>query len=265
MIQKAIRHIITIGAALGFLHGGWESCDAVFARIGPAATVHEATDLVEVPDPCPTELEKVRDANALPNQSATDTPCPSKEGNTPQLSTSNVTGGQRGVPSGDGSRAAKAQSDADSNAAKRIANEQEELNRRVGGRIAREQEELNRRVGERIARQQEALNRREVERVVRQQTELNRRESARFAAEQEARDRREVERIKREEALKNRSALGAIAGGTSPTAGGGAPPANARFAHEGAIPPSLRARQIERIERALRKTASLLDRAHLPR
>lgn len=306
MIRRAIRNILTIAAALGFLHGGWESCDSPFAAIGSAATASENASSVAGHDRCPNATqaatsagarlndgvqsrsiasaagriavvslhaflagkEKHRESNVSASAARREPSEPSSSENTGEirLVTRNVTGGQRTARADEETRIGKSQAEADSGAAARIAKEQEDLNRRTVERIAREQEELNRTLGARIMRQQEAINRREVERMVRQHTELNRQQAARIAAGQEARDRQEINRIEREENLKNRSALEAMLRGKSPTGGRGADsPAKTRLTHGNVISPSLRARQLERIERALRRTASFLDRAHLPR
>ena len=38
MLFRTIRNVLSVGAALGFAHGGWESCSRVLTEIGSAAT-----------------------------------------------------------------------------------------------------------------------------------------------------------------------------------------------------------------------------------
>ena len=81
-------------------------------------------------------------------------------------------------------------------AAERIAREQTARDRIAAERIAREQTRRDRIAQERIIRQQELINRLEVERIQKEQEEINRRESARIAREEKARNRNETERIR---------------------------------------------------------------------
>ena len=44
MLFRTIRNIVSVGAALGFAHGGWESCSQVLTEISSAATHPERAD-----------------------------------------------------------------------------------------------------------------------------------------------------------------------------------------------------------------------------
>ena len=292
MRLRTIRNIISVGAALGFTHGGWGSCSQFLTEFGSAATLPQLISPNQGHVECPRVLLSVvgSQTRCIVRHPLVCRLVADASVGEPALHACNrhpAEGGLVGV----GARAAgkqESQRRVPASArrarphpgilrtrpealrehirAEQIAREQVSVNAPAAERIAREQAARDRIVSERIARQQEAANKRTVARIVRQQTEINRRESKRIARVQAARDRLAIERIKRRQAVTDRRAAEAllkrreVVHKVVPDANDKGPGAAARR-----ISKRMRALQIDRIERALRKSASILDRAHLPR
>lgn len=243
MLFRRIRQIVAIGAALGFAQGGWESCDAVFAQFGSAATRLGTVVTNRGQPDCPQALvslvgsrircnlryactsriaehtvweeqEPVAHHDQLPeaHPTAVDARVASEDGPQRRVAESTRSAPRRPSTQAPNPQAVPQPISAVPQpiSAERIANAQASVDGRVAERIAREQAARDRVAAERIARQQESANYRAVERIVREQTAINRRESARIAMGQAARDRLAIERIRTRQAVANRVAIEAI-------------------------------------------------------
>ena len=236
MIIRTVRHIIAIGAALGIVHGGLESCSSVFAPKGSAATRSEHIDTVGTHSACPRQLLAVVGSQVRCNIRWPFVPPSDGSGESeehagarsmnigfraqpvPEAAINANAGGTQERRSDPAGRIGHGPSDrltprtADERAkqARPVAGYQASASERAANRIAREQAARDRVAAERIARQQEEVNRREVERIQREQAEINQRVSVRIALEQTLRDRLAVERITRQEEAANQRTIEAI-------------------------------------------------------
>ncbi len=292
MLLRTIRHIVVMGAAFGLAGGARESCSLAFPEIGSAPTLPETATPEQGRAECPQALLSLVGfrVRCVVRHRYTSRIAAYASGCEPALAAFDghpaedslrevdayvaddkarqrgIADSARGAAPNHAARGRRTQAARAQASAERIARAQASADASAAERIASEQISRDRVAAERIARQQEEASERTVERIVREQTEINRRVSARIAREQAARDRLEIERIKRRQAAADRRAVEAILQSQA---------ANNRFVAKPNIEDRnpvarqtsqrVRALHLDRIERALRKTASILDRAHLPR
>ena len=282
MIIRTVRHIIAIGAALGLVQGGLDSCSDIFAAKSSAATRSEHIGMVEPHAECPRQLLAVvgsrlqcnirwpvappappGDGSAAINEQAlartssiAPSARPASEGSinanpgVTRQRRSNSTGSIGHRPS---DRVTTGHAEGLEGEARPVAQDQSRASERSAERIAREQAARDRVATERIAKQQGEINRREVKRIQREQAELNRRVSARIALEQSILNRLAVERITRQQEAANRQAVEAIRRRQQATSVG-----NGTKGPEADRSPEARVRRRGRFARVLRSAFSIL-------
>lgn len=279
MRLRTIRNIISLGAALGFAHGGWGSCSQALTEIGSAATLPHLSSPNLGTGTCPRGLLSVvgSQTQCIVHQPLVGCLAADEDENIRQqaFQSCNRHSVERGLVGADAFPVRKDELQRQAPALgwrvqpsrgipwPRPATSEEQTH---AERIAREQATRDRIASERIARQQEEANKRAVARIVREQAEINRRESKRIEREQALRDRLAIERIKRRQAVADQRAVDALLKrqqlarkvfATASDQGSG-------IAAWG-ISKRWRALQVDRIKKVLRKPTSILERAHLPR
>lgn len=279
MIIRTVRHIIAIGAALGLIQGGLDSCSDIFAAKSSAATRSEDIDTVENPAECPGQLLAMvgsrwhcnvrwpfvppSDGSAQANEHALagiGSIGPSAR-LVPEGSINAYAGvtrqrwsnSPRSIGHRPYDRLTTRHADGLERRARPVAHNQPSASERAAERIAREQAARDRVAAERIAKQQEEINRREVKRIQREQAELNRRVSARIALEQSILNRLAGERITRQQEAANRRAIEAIRRQQQATSVG-----DGTKEPEADRLPEAQVRRKGRFARVLRRTFSIL-------